>query len=189
MNFQSYLLHNVFLMMRQQTLCLFNPLTPSKSLLAIFFVLCAFSIANAQSTPATYPKITGYVGTIHPIVTYSSNKPAYNFDGAYVGGLPAGINIWKSPRIGFSFEFVPFIKAADGGSKMSNFLFHPGVLFALGKGYTLATRAAFETSGRYGFTPVFNKVLVKGRNSSLYVAVPVPARFGNEQPASVALAF
>lgn len=123
-------------------------------------------MVNAQSAPATYPKLTGYVGAIHPIVTYSSNNPAYNFDGASVGGLPTGINIWKSPKIGFSFEFVPFIRAAAGSSKMSNSLFHPGVLVALGNGYTLATRAAFETSGRYGFTPVLNKVLVKGKNSS-----------------------
>lgn len=160
------------------------------SLTVIVFALCMSEMSIAQSSPATYPKITGYVGAIHPIVTYSSNnKPVYNFDGVYVAGLPTGINIWKNPAIGFSFEFVPFIKAADGTSKMSNFLFHPGVLFALGNGYTLATRAAFETSGRYGFTPVLNKVVVKGKNSSFYVALPVPARFGNNQPASVTLAF
>lgn len=161
------------------------------NLKAIFIIslTCATCILHAQSAPVTYPKITGYVGTSHPIVTFSKNKTVYNFDGAYVGGLPTGINIWKSSKIGFSFEFVPFIKATDSNSKMSNFLFHPGVLFALGKGYTLATRAAFETSGRYGFTPVLNKVLVKGKNSSFYIALPVPVRFGNDQPASLALAF
>jgi hypothetical protein len=176
--------------MKQLTLRLRNAIENPKSLLIVITIFCTPCLLTAQSTPANYPKITGYVGTIHPIVTYSGNeKPTYNFDGAYVGGLPTGINIWKSPRIGFSFEFVPFIKAANGSSKMSNFLFHPGVLLALGKGFTLATRAAFETSGRYGVTPVLNKVLVKGKSSSLYVAIPVPARFGNDHPASVALAF
>ena len=176
-------------MMKKLTLSLFQSATTPKSLLVIVFALCTSCLVKAQSASAIYPKITAYVGTVHPIVTYSSNAPVYNFNGAYVGGLPTGFNIWKNSKIGFSFEFVPFIRAADGTSKMSNFLFHPGVLFALGKGYTLATRAAFETGGRYGFTPVLNKVLVKGKNSSFYVAIPVPVRFGNNQPASVTLAF
>jgi hypothetical protein len=176
--------------MKLLTLSVFKRILNLKPIFVLFIISYVPCSLNAQSTPATYPKITGYVGTIHPIVTYSSNeKPVYNFDGAYVGGLPTGINIWKSPKIGFSFEFVPFIRAANGSSKMSNFLFHPGVLFALGKGFTLATRAAFETSGRYGVTPVLNKVLMKGKSSSFYVAIPVPARFGNDHPASVALAF
>jgi len=143
----------------------------------------------AQNAPVTYPKIAGYVGAVHTIVTYGKNSPQYNFDGAYVGGLATGINIWKSARVGFSFEFVPFIRASEGVSKMSNFLFHPGVLFALGKGYTLATRAAFETGGRYGLTPVFNKIVKRNKTTSYYVAIPVPARFGNDLPATVGLAF
>lgn len=175
--------------MKPLTLSVFKRILNLKTIFVLFIVSYVSCSLNAQSTPVSYPKITAYVGTIHPIVTFSKEKPVYNFDGAYVGGLPAGINIWKSPKIGFSFEFVPFIRAVDGSSKMSNFLFHPGVLFALGKGYTLATRAAFETSGRYGVTPVLNKVLVKGKNSSFYVALPVPARFGNSQPTSIALAF
>lgn len=86
-------------------------------------------------------------------------------------------------------EFVPFIRAADGTSRMNNFLFHPGALFALGKGYTLATRAAFETSGRYGFTPVINKVVKRNKGSSYYVAIPVPVRFGNDLPSTISIAF
>lgn len=153
----------------------------------IIFYVPSFLIA--QPPHSMYPKITGYVGVIHPIVTITKDQPVYNFDNSYTGGVPTGINLWKSSKIGFSFEFVPFIRVADGSSKMSNFLFHPGVLFALGKGYTLATRAAFETSGRYGFTPVLNKVLLKNKNSSLYIALPLPARFGNNQPSSLSVAF
>jgi len=189
MKVTAYLRQMLSFKMKQLTVYLFKSVLTSKFFLVTISLVCASCTVNAQNTPATYPKITGYVGTIHPIVTYSRKKPAYNFDGAYVGGLPTGINIWKSARIGFSFEFVPFIRAVDGSSKMSNFLFHPGVLFALRNGFTLATRAAFETSGRYGVTPVLNKVLVKGKNSSFYIAVPVPARFGNSQIASIGLAF
>ena len=156
--------------------------------------LCFFTtivIGNGYSQPlAGYPKITGYVGILHPLVTYARNeKPHYNFDGAYVVGMPTGINIWKSPAIGFSMEFVPLIRAANGTSKMNNFLFHPGALLGLGKGFTLATRAAFETSGRYGFTPVLNKIVKKNRNSGYFIAVPVPVRFGNELPTSVTVGF
>lgn len=146
--------------------------------------------AFCQQPAATYPKITGYIGILHPLVTYiKGDKPHYNFDGAYTGGLPTGINIWKSARIGFSMEFVPFIRATDSSSKMNNFLFHPGILFGLGKGFTLATRAAFETSGRYGVTPVLNKIIKKNKASSYFIAIPIPARFGNDAPSSIGVGF
>lgn len=149
-----------------------------------------YSRAFAQQPPATYPRIMGYVGILHPLVTFTDgDQPHYNFDGAYVVGMPTGINIWKSSKIGFSMEFVPLIRAANGTSKMNNFLFHPGALFGLGKGFTLATRAAFETSGRYGFTPVLNKIVKKNTGSSYFIAVPVPARFGNDLPATLTIGF
>ncbi|MGN6416915.1 MAG: hypothetical protein ACTHMC_05470 [Pseudobacter sp.] len=146
--------------------------------------------AFSQQPVTTYPKITGYVGILHPVVTFADgDKPHYNFDGSYVVGMPTGINIWKSSALGFSMEFVPLIRAANGTSRMNNFLFHPGALFGLGKGYTLAARAAFETSGRYGFTPVLNKIVKKNKGSSLFVAVPVPVRFGNDLPSSLTVGF
>ncbi|HEY0609927.1 MAG TPA: hypothetical protein VGD35_09730 [Chitinophaga sp.] len=157
---------------------------------SVILIAGVFSPLYGQpAAPTIYPKITAYVGILHPIVTVGSHVPHYNFDGAYVIGMPTGINIWKSARIGFSMEFVPIIRASEGTSKMNNFLFHPGALFGLGNGFTLAARAAFETSGRYGFTPVLNKVLIKGKNSSVFVAVPLPARFGNNQPASFTAGF
>ncbi|UCJ05091.1 hypothetical protein KTO58_15450 [Chitinophaga pendula] len=158
-------------------------------LLLFLLVFMGATPTVAQPMSASFPKITGYVGVMHPVVTFGRDKPHYNFDGAYVGGLPCGINIWKSNSVGFSMEFVPFVRAANGTSKMNNLLFHPGALFKLGHGFVLATRAAFETSGRYGVTLVLNKTVIKRANSSYYVALPVPARFGNDQPASVSLAF
>jgi hypothetical protein len=137
----------------------------------------------------TYPKITGYVGVLHPIISYSNEKPVTNFKDFYLVGMPTGINLWKSPKIGFSFEFVSFVRADKQSSRMNNFLFHPGVLAALGKGYTFAGRAAFETSGRFGFTPVFNKIVKKNKGSSYFVAIPLPVRFGNNRPATFTLAF
>ncbi|WP_207515417.1 hypothetical protein [Longitalea luteola] len=160
-----------------------------KILLINFIIGSLHGHSVAQQAPATYPKITGYVGILHPLVTYSKEEPHYNFDGAYTVGMPTGINIWKSAKIGFSMEFVPLIRATNGTSKMNNFLFHPGALFGLGRGFTLATRAAFETSGRYGFTPVLNKIVKKGQSSSFFIAVPVPVRFGNDLPTTAAIGF
>lgn len=159
---------------------------------AILLLLLIYNIrSQAQTAPApvTYPRVTGYVGIVHPIVTYGSDEPHYNFDGAYTVGMPTGINIWKSPRIGFSMEFVPHVRTTNGTSKMSNFLFHPGVLVALGKGFTFAGRAAFETSGRFGFTPVLNKTVIKNKNSSFFLAMPFPVRFGNDLPATFTIGF
>lgn len=153
---------------------------------SLFFVSVLFSVhmANGQQVTPTYPRIGGYVGVLHPLVTFSQEKPVYNFERYYQVGMPTGINIWKSARIGFSVEFVPFIRSENGTSRMNNFLFHPGVLVALGKGWTVAGRAAFETSGRYGLTPVINKVVKKGKHCGYFVAMPLPARFGNNHAAS-----
>lgn len=157
----------------------------------LFILLTIFSSSVYGQTQPTqaYPKITGYAGLLHPIVTFSSNGTETNFKKYYAGGLPVGINIWKSPTIGFSAEFVPTVRAENGTSKMANFTFHPGVLVALGKGWTFAGRAAFETSGRYGLTPVLNKIVIKGKTSSLFTAIPLPLRFGNDKPNSFGIGF
>ena len=166
-------------------------LTPNlfqKTLTAIIGSICLLMAlttsikAQVQPSPTFYPKITGYVGILHPLVTFSSEGTHTNFDDSYTVGMPTGINIWKSAGIGFSLEMVPFIRAENGTSKMNNFLFHPGVLVALGKGFTFAGRAAFETSGRYGLTPVLNKVVVKKKTCSYFAAIPLPLRFGNNRP-------
>lgn len=153
----------------------------------ILFTLLAFSMTVFSQT--TYPKITAYVGVVHPILSFSKERTTLNIRDYYTVGFPTGINIWKNSKIGFSFEIVPTIKAEDGSSKMSSLLFHPGVLVALGNGYTFAGRAAFETNGRYGITPVFNKTIKKNENCSYYVAVPLPVRFGNEHPSTITLGF
>ncbi|HSC53378.1 MAG TPA: hypothetical protein VLC98_07160 [Phnomibacter sp.] len=143
----------------------------------------------AVSAQTTYPKITGYVGIVHPIVTFSDGETHTNFTDNYIVGMPIGLNLWKNPKIGFSMEFVPNIRAENNTSKMSNLLVHPGVLVALGKGFVFAGRAAFETSGRYGFTPVLNKTVIKSKNTSYFVALPLPVRFGNNLPTSFTIGF
>lgn len=155
-----------------------------KQILFIFFIATSYQAFSQD----TYPKIKGYVGIVHPIATFSSNGTDLNFDGHYVVGLPIGINLWKNGKIGFSFEIVPHVRAENGTSKMSNLLIHPGILISLGDGFTFAGRLAFETSGRYGLTPVLSKVIVKNKASNFFVALPAPFRFGNDKPVSSTIA-
>ncbi|OOV13153.1 hypothetical protein [Flavobacterium sp. LM4] len=152
----------------------------------ILLFLLFFRTAYSQTT---YPKINGYIGIMHPIVTFSEDETTTNFDGHYVVAFPIGINLWKTSKIGFSFEIVPTIKDEDGVSKSNNLTFHPGVLVPLGSGFSFAGRVAFETSGRYGFTPVFNKTLIKSENCSYYAALPLPVRFANDKPATFTVGF
>ena len=154
-----------------------------------FSVSILFALSTSAFSQTVYPKITGYFGILHPIITVSNEQTNLNFRDYYAVGFPTGINIWKNSKIGFSFEIVPNIKAEDGHDKVTNILFHPGVLVALGKGYTFAGRVAFESSGRYGFTPVINKTVIKGENCSYFVAVPLPVRFGNDHPATFTAGF
>lgn len=155
-----------------------------------YFFLVAMLVLSLNSySQEVYPKMNGYIGIVHPIATFSSVGTDLNFKSHYVVGLPIGLNLWKSKKVGFSFEVVPYIRAEDGTSKMSNLLIHPGVLVSLGGGFTFAGRLAFETSGRYGVTPVLNKVIVKNKNSSFFAAIPTPLRFGNDKPFSTTVAF
>jgi hypothetical protein len=153
----------------------------------ILFTLLLASFTSFSQT--AYPKITGYFGILHPIVTVSKDQTNINFRDYYAVGFPTGINIWKNEKIGFSFEIVPNIKDDQGTDKVTSILFHPGVLVALGNGYTFAGRAAFESSGRYGVTPVLNKTIIKSKNCSYFAAVPLPLRFGNDHPASFTVGF
>lgn len=158
---------------------------PLRNLVIVLFL---FSAIPSVSQPV-FPRIAAYVGIVHPITTFSKNETVTNFKDFYVVGMPVGINIWKSQKIGFTFEVVPFIRSEKGISRMNNFLFHPGVLVSLGKGFTFAGRVAFETSGRFGLTPVFNKTVLKDKNVSYFIAIPLAARFGNDRPASFTPAF
>lgn len=153
----------------------------------ILFTLLLASLTSFSQT--VYPKFTGYFGILHPILTVSKDQTNVNFRDYYAVGFPTGINIWKNEKIGFSFEIVPNIKDDQGTDKVTGILFHPGVLVALGNGYTFAGRLAFESGGRYGITPVLNKTIIKSKNCSYFAAVPLPLRFGNEHPASFTVGF
>lgn len=155
--------------------------------ISMTLILVGFTASQAQEKPTTSgcPKVVGYIAVIHPIITFDKNGHTTNFSDSYSVGFPTGIHIFKSDRFGYSFEVVPFIKSADGISKVNNVLFHPGLVFQFTKSWTLYTRMAFETAGRYGFTPSISKIVYKAKHNNFFVTVPVPLRFGNDKPASI----
>lgn len=141
----------------------------------------------AQNTEPTFPEIKGYTGLVHPIRTWSNDGNVSNFQNYYIVGNPWGINIWKSKKFGVSFEFTPFIRSDSKGTRVSNYLFHPGVLYRLGKNTTLIGRVAYETSGRFGFTPILSQVFKRYSSHNFFAAVLMPVRFGNNHSAAATL--
>ena len=115
------------------------------------------------------------------MLTVDKNATTWNFHGTTKIRFPVGLNVLYSDRFGFSYEFTPTITA----SKVSNLLFDPGTMFRFDHGFTVITRLAFETAGRYGFTPVFNQVYARTKYVNYFIADSLPARFGNGAPASI----
>jgi hypothetical protein len=135
-----------------------------------------------------YPKVVGYLSFILPLETLQSGSLAPNFDHHTTAiGFPVGVNVLYSDRFGFSYEFTPTIKAEDGNSKETSLLFDPGTMFRFDGGFTIITRLAFETSGRYGFTPVFNQIYARTKAVNYFVALSLPNRFGNNEAYSLGL--
>jgi hypothetical protein len=138
----------------------------------------------------TYPRVVGYLSFILPLDTYtpSTGKFAPNFsDHISTIGFPVGVNVLYSDKFGFSYEFTPNIKVSGGSSKMNDILFDPGTMFRFEHGFTLISRLAFDTNGRYGFTPVFNQVYLRTKDVNYFVALSLPARFGNSEAATIGL--
>jgi hypothetical protein len=140
---------------------------------------------KAQQPKTDYPRVTGYISVVHPIITAYESETVYNFKNDYIVGFPVGINILKSDKIGFSFEITPFIKSVNGNASVSNLLFHPGVILRFPKGFSINNRMAFETYGRFGYTAVFSKIIAKTPMHNFFVAMPVPFRFGANKSFSV----
>lgn len=133
----------------------------------------------------TYPKITAYAAVASSIVAIDKDGSTFNFSNSSTVGFPIGINLLKSDKIGFSFEVLPFIKAENGTSKVTNIVFHPGINFRYPRGFSFTMRFAFETGGRYGITPVFTKAIIKRENVRCFIGAPFPIRLGADKPTSI----
>lgn len=170
-----------------------------RKLIALLAILTSFTVTTqlkAQSKVATasavptYPQVKAYVSFILPLVTINKNTTTTQFEYATTIGFPVGINILYSKTFGFSYEINPVLvwqksDGKPGTSKTTNIVFDPGPIFRFNNGFNIIARLAFETQGRYGFTPVFNKVYLKTSNINYWLSVSTPVRFGNSMPASV----
>jgi hypothetical protein len=156
----------------------------SVQLLLLFVGIMSFpKYSEAQSN--IYPRVTGYFSIINPIGTWNKDGFTSNFSNAYTIGFPFGLNLLKSDSFGVSFEVAPSIRTEKNVSKVSSVLFHPGAMFRFKHGFTFIGRMAFETSGRFGVTPVFNQVIKRGKDANFFVSIPIPVRFGNSIPTSI----
>ncbi len=149
-------------------------------------------VSHAQTQPPTptYPYVKGYLSFIIPWVSYQGSKWTPDFKSTTTIGFPFGVLVYYTDKFGFSFEITPSIAASKptgkyGTSKTSNVLFDPGPMFRFKHGFTIISRLAFETGGRYGVTPVFNKVVARTKAINYFVALSTPFRVGNSEPPSI----
>jgi hypothetical protein len=169
---------------------LFRIVLSGKRIISLLMIIFSFNSVSAQITtipvltapvPSVYPKSVGYFSFILPIVVINKSETTNdfsNFNNGFAIGFPVGENILYSDKFGFSYEFTPTIKSIAGNTKVSNLLFDPGPMFRFKHGFTFIPRLAFETSGRYGFTPVFNQVMIRSKFVNCFVAASLPVRFG-----------
>jgi hypothetical protein len=144
----------------------------------------------ATAAPLTYPYTKGYLSFIIPWVTIQGKTVTPEFKTATTIGFPFGVLVYYSATFGFSFEITPSLMyehqtAKSPTSKTSNVLFDPGPMFRFKHGWTFIPRLAFETGGRYGITPVLNKIVARTRAINYFVAVSAPIRAGNTEPTSI----
>ena len=151
-------------------------------IIPLLILTLTFKSANAQQN---YPRTTGYFSVFNAVGTWNKNGFTDNFGSVYIVVFPFGMNILKSDQFGVSFEVAPSIRTENNIAKVNSVLFHPGAMFRFKHGFTFIGRMAFETSGRFGVTLVFNQVIKKGKDASFFASVPFPVRFCNDLPASV----
>lgn len=123
--------------------------------------------------------IGGHIGVVVPLLQTTDGDVSTISDNL-VGGFPMGITVKIRHNVAFDIEVVPFLDE----NAVSNVLFHPGVLMGLTNGFTFGVRAAFETGGSFGVTPLLNKSFPfpNDPNTAFFVEAVVPVRFYQEAP-------
>lgn len=149
--------------------------------LLLAVLLVAARSAAAQPLPR---RIEGHLGFVHPFLTVGRNGLRSPQADGYLIGFPTGISVRQTDRFAFDLELVPFVRGNGG---VRNLLVHPGLLWGLTQRYTLATRAAFELAGVWGFTPSLTRSYRIGRTGA-YADLALPLRWGGGQGFSVSMA-
>jgi hypothetical protein len=136
---------------------------------------------TAMAIPAEAQEgVGGHIGFVLPLVTRDQGQTTTLGDNFSIG-FPMGITLkgrGKGPMV-FDLEFVPSIQ--DSPRRVS-LTVHPGVVWALGHGFGVGMRLAFDVnSSQFGFTPLLNKSWpIKDENGffkAYFVEADLPVRF------------
>ena len=160
----------------------------------IFLLFCLIPLLRIPSSAQLVkkdslklPAIKGYhFGVVQPLLAIQQKNMRYltEYD-FYSIGFPFGLTLRTNGLFLIDLELVPFIKpyADDAGKPYDvHLLYHPGVLYPLGSGFTVGLRAAFESGqDQFGFTPLINKSFKIGPAGSFFVELVFPGRFGPEK--------
>jgi hypothetical protein len=113
--------------------------------------MLAFAVTPHAAAQTT---IGGHVGFVLPLVTHAGGNTTTIADNFAIG-FPMGVTFKGKGRMAFDMEFVPSIQ--DDPRQVS-LLVHPGLIWSVGRGYSVGMRAAFDVnSSQFGFTPLLNK--------------------------------
>jgi len=158
--------------------------------LTLFILLINFSQIVAQEDIQTEKNRNEtvfqglHIGVVQPLLSINQGTTSTIADDDFFSiGFPIGITFKTHCKLLFDVEFVPFINPGnDTSPNTTHLLFHPGLLWPLGKGFTLGFRAAFELGqGQYGFTPLLNKAFEFKNGAAFFTELVLPGRFGPDQ--------
>jgi len=153
-------------------------------------LLLFLSDMEARPDSSILPGIGGHIGIVQPIASWKQNTiSTINEQEFYSLGFPMGITLKKSSSPwAIDFEWVAFIKPNNKDTKSPyklTSLWHPGILFSAGRGFTLGLRAAFELEAdQFGFTPLINKAIKINQSINWFFEIVFPARWGPEKKES-----
>ncbi len=157
-----------------------------KLMLCLILLLFIFN-TEARPDSTTLPGIGGHIGIVQPIASWKKNKiTTINEQEFYSIGFPIGITIKNSSSPwAIDFEWVAFIKPSINDTKSPyklTSLWHLGILYSAGGGFTIGLRAAFELeTDQFGFTPLINKGIKINQSMNWFFEIVLPARWGPEK--------
>ena len=137
-----------------------------------------------ENKEGIWPHLGGHFGVVFPLVT-SNGSDTTTINEDFGLGFPMGITVKKPGPLAFDLELVPTINDHD-----VNLTVHPGVLYALGDGWTAGLRMGFDIGqNSWGPTPLINKKLFDlTEHSHLFIELPVPIRITKDQGTTVTAA-
>jgi hypothetical protein len=150
---------------------------------AIFMITGILAQDTLKEQDVSKNPVKGYhIGIVQPLISIQKGEVTNLLDyDVYSVGFPIGISLATPGKAIIDMEVVPFVAAAL--ELRENFevhiLYHPGILYPLGSGFTLGLRLAFESGkGQFGFTPLINKSFPINKHSKFFLEIVAPGRFG-----------